>query len=167
MEGRRGGGGGGGGPLEHRKFSALEALYKRTWREELSHRTPFGGHRAHESSRARYVPLEHCKQIPRALSGKLPKILHIAHSDEPMGAYLDGGHFAQTFEVEFAWRYRPTLQVKQLPCNASTWVPPSQVEQFAEPATAYVALGQSSHTCDTLPPAILRTLCFPTPQFVQ
>ena len=165
MEGERGGAG---GNVYERPRTGRETKKRlRTWSALPSHSTPTVGHVEQSSSYARYAPLEHCKQLPRALSGKLPKILHIAHSDEPMGAYLDGGHFAQTFEVEFAWRYRPTLQVKQLPCNASTWVPPSQVEQFAEPATAYVALGQSSHTCDTLPPAILRTLCFPTPQFVQ
>ena len=87
----------------------------RTWSALPSHSTPTVGHVEQSSSYARYAPLEHCKQLPRALSGKLPNILHIAHSDELTGAYLDGGHAAHVSKVELAWRCRPTLQVKQAP----------------------------------------------------
>ena len=61
----------------------------RTWSALPSQSTPMVGHVEQSSSYARYAPLEHCKQLPRALSGKLP-FLQVAHFIEPAVANVLG-----------------------------------------------------------------------------
>ena len=108
-------GGGGGKECERRRTGRCRRIRRlRTWSALPSQSTPTVGHVEQSSSYARYAPLEHRKQLPRALSGKPP---------------------------------------------------PSQVKQLAEPAAAYLALGQSSHVCVVM--SAERTLRFPTPHFVQ
>ena len=70
----------------------------RTWSALPSHSTPTVGHVEQSSSYARYAPLEHRKQLPRALSGKPPP-RHFEQFIEPAAANVLGGQVVHSCSV--------------------------------------------------------------------